>query len=91
MSESEGKIKDRKAYMNEYYKTNKKKVLSSSLAKEICKYCERSVAHQQIQKHIHTEYCKKRRLQNMTILKEMQDKYKNIELIDTDESDEKLI
>lgn len=77
-AEEDIKPKDRKKYMKEYYNLNKKAVINKMLTKEKCKYCDRNVAHQQMHKHQLTGYCKKRRLQNMAILKEMKEHYKSI-------------
>jgi hypothetical protein len=67
------KRKDRKEYMNKYYKLNKDKLLSKVLAKQTCSYCNRKVAHQQMQKHLQSQYCKTRRLhtiERLTAIKE---------------------
>ena len=73
----EPKKKDRKAYMKDYYKTNKVTLLSKVLAKKECAYCGREVAHQQMLKHQQSQYCKTRRLHTVERLTEIQEHFKS--------------
>ena len=68
--------KCRKQYSKKYYNDNKKELLSKMLVKEKCKYCDRNVAHQQMQKHQCTAYCKKRRFQTLDRLTDIRDHFK---------------
>ena len=66
---------DRKQYMNDYYKKNKEKVLAKVLAKEVCPYCDRKVAHQQMQKHKQSKYCKTRRCDTLQRMQEIREHF----------------
>ena len=67
---------DRKQYSKDYYEKNKTVLLKKMLDKEKCKFCERMVCHQQLQKHQKSKYCKTRRLQKIEMLQEMKDHYR---------------
>lgn len=50
-----------KQYNKEYYENNKDEINKKISAKEICKYCNRSVRHDNLFKHMKSNYCKSRR------------------------------
>ena len=65
---------DRKEYNKLYYSKNKDRVLSMLKKKVTCELCNRSVSHQNLKKHMQTEYCKSRQLQfNATHVKDIKD------------------
>jgi hypothetical protein len=52
-------------YNKKYYAINKEIIMKKLLFKEKCKYCERSVNHQNLIKHMQSQLClKKRRIAN---------------------------
>eukprot|EP00981_Chlorochromonas_danica_P013243 scaffold5998_cov440-Ochromonas_danica.AAC.2 len=51
----------RDEYNRQYYAKNKAKIDAKQSAKEECKHCGRSVRHENIWKHMKTDYCKRRR------------------------------
>ncbi len=50
----------RKEYNKKYYETNKAIILGSILNKEECKYCGKTVTHQNMVKHMDTKLCLKK-------------------------------
>ena len=53
---------DRKEYYKQYYKDHKETILQKAAKKETCEFCNRSVEHQNIFKHMKSQYCKNRRV-----------------------------
>ncbi len=50
-----------KQYNKEYYENNRDEINKKISSKEICKYCSRSVRHDNLFKHMKSNYCKSRR------------------------------
>ena len=59
---------NRNEYMKAYYAKNKLEIIKKICVKEICEYCNRSVAHQQLLKHQSSQYCKTRRIHKIEML-----------------------
>ena len=51
-----------KEYNKMYYQKNKARVLEMMKKKVTCELCGRSVAHQNLMKHMETDYCKSRKV-----------------------------
>lgn len=58
------------SYNKSYYEENKETIAVKQSAKEVCKYCDRSVRHDNILKHTKSSYCKNRRKLNATMIAE---------------------
>jgi phosphohistidine phosphatase SixA len=50
----------RKEYNKKYYHENKENILQLMLNKEDCKFCGKSITHQNMMKHTETKLCIKR-------------------------------
>ncbi len=44
-----------------YYETNKEKIAEKLYKKEECPICQRSISHQNVNKHMKTSYCLRRK------------------------------
>ena len=51
----------REEYNKKYYEENKDKINEKLAVKEECKYCFRKVSHQNLKKHMLSDYCMTRR------------------------------
>ena len=61
---------DRKAYNKKYYEEHGKEINEKLAVKEECKYCSRKVSHQNLKKHMLSDYCMTRRNIHNTITTE---------------------
>jgi len=50
-----------KEYNKSYYERNKKKIIESMMIKEHCPMCNKLVSHQQINKHMKSKLCMRKR------------------------------
>ena len=51
-------------YNRKYYAKKKAEIAAKQSAQEVCKYCGRSIRHDNVWKHTNTDYCKNRRALN---------------------------
>lgn len=58
-----------KQYNQIYYSKNKEKIFSKISKKEACPFCGREIRHDNMLKHIKSEYCQRRR----KLLKQIQE------------------
>ena len=59
-----------KEYNKKYYETNKLKIAEQIGKKEECEHCGRMVRHDNMTKHMKTEYCKNKRHMELHPIKE---------------------
>jgi len=55
---------DQKEYNRKYREQNKATIKAKLQQKEECQHCKRCVSHQNMQSHLKSTYCSKRRMQN---------------------------
>lgn len=55
---------DQREYNKKYREQNKANITAKLKLKEECQHCKRCVSHQNMQSHLKSTYCQKRRMQN---------------------------
>jgi hypothetical protein len=54
-------------YNRKYYAKKKAEIAVKQSAQEVCKYCGRSIRHDNVWKHTRTAYCQNRRALNKSM------------------------
>jgi hypothetical protein len=66
-------------YMREYYLKNKERIINKLKEKCICEYCNRSVCHQNMIKHMESDYClRRRKIKEGSIISKINEKTEQI-------------
>ena len=62
-----GYTKEEQNEYNRKYYAKKAEIAAKQSAQEVCKYCGRSIRHDNVWKHTKTDYCKNRRALNKSM------------------------